>query len=84
MDEDEDMQDQEEEQGLRQEVIKFGEAKLATEATRAAAIAQGNIEVHDADTLEMPQVGFELQELFMNALGAIRCHSHAQRADLIT
>ena len=56
MDEDEDMADQEEEQGQKLDVIKFGEAKLATEATRAAAIAQGNIEVHDADTLELPQV----------------------------
>ena len=59
MDEDEDMQGQGEEQGLKlpgQEVIKFGEAKLASKDARAAAIAQGNIEMHNAETLELPEV----------------------------
>ena len=59
--EDEDMQEQEAEQELElrqldQDAIKFGEAKLATEDARAAAIAKGNVEVHDADTLELPEV----------------------------
>ena len=59
MDEDEDMQARSEEQDLKQpaqDTIKFGEAKLATEDARAAAIAKGNVEMHDADTLELPEV----------------------------
>lgn len=60
MDEDEDMQDQEEEQvhvQPGQEAIKFGEARLATEDARAAGVAKGNVQVYDADTLELPEVG---------------------------
>lgn len=55
MDEDEDMQEPGPEQPSA-DVIKFGEAQLASVDAKAAGIAQGNIQVHNAETLDLPEV----------------------------
>ena len=55
MDEDEEMSDGALVQP-KDTVIKFGEAQIATSDAKAAGIAQGNIEVHEADTLQLPEV----------------------------
>ena len=54
MDEDEHMQEADDQP--RSEVIKFGDAKLATTDAKAAGVAQGNINVHNAETLDLPEV----------------------------
>lgn len=57
MEDDDEMQDADLEHPIH-DVIKFGEAKLATADARAAAIAHGHVQMHDAETLELPEASF--------------------------